>query len=220
MIERVLEPEVMDSHDESIAYDDMDHQAVNQQFVDDLLASGASSGEALDLGTGTARIPILLCEQCAEIRVIGIDLSIPMLEIAMMKIDIASLRDRVILDRADVKALPFEDNRFDIVMSNSIVHHIPEPALAISEAVRVTKPGGRIFFRDLVRPESEDALAELTQQHVAEESESGQKMFVDSLRAALTIGEVREIVGKLGMDPQAVNATSDRHWTWSGTKPS
>lgn len=220
MIERVLEPEVMDSHDESIAYDDMDHQAVNQQFVDDLLASGASSGEVLDLGTGTARIPILFCEQCADIRVIGIDLSIPMLEIAMMKIDIASLRDRVILDRADVKAMPFEDNRFDVVMSNSIVHHIPEPALAISEAVRVTKPGGRIFFRDLVRPESEDALAELTQQHVAEESEPGRKMFVDSLRAALTISEVREMVGKVGMDPQAVNATSDRHWTWSGTKPS
>ena len=63
-LKRVLEPEVMDSVEEARDYDQMDHAAVNDVFVTDLLASGEIAGEVLDLGTGTAaaqngRVPSL-----------------------------------------------------------------------------------------------------------------------------------------------------------------
>ena len=58
MLQRLLEPEVMDTPAEAIAYDDMDHAEVNRQFVADLLAITSIDGEVLDLGAGTARIPI------------------------------------------------------------------------------------------------------------------------------------------------------------------
>lgn len=219
MIARVLEPEVMESQDESIAYDDMDHQQVNELFVSDLLLTGQVAGEALDVGTGTARIPLRLCACCEGVRVIGIDLSTSMLDIASMNIHTASLLDRIMLDRMDAKELDFEDGRFDVVMSNSIVHHIPEPARAVAESVRVCRPGGLLFFRDLFRPDSEAEIKKLCETYVRDETEHGQRMFEDSLRAALTLEEMRAIVRDLGLPAEDVVATSDRHWTWSSTKP-
>ncbi len=66
VLERVLETEVMDTQQESMDYDAMDHSEANQSFVADLLAVGGGSGDILDLGTGTAQIPVLLCEQPVE----------------------------------------------------------------------------------------------------------------------------------------------------------
>ncbi len=63
-MKRQLEPELMDSPAEAVAYDQMDHAEVNRRFVDDLLdAIGTTEGEltVVDLGTGTAQIPIELC---------------------------------------------------------------------------------------------------------------------------------------------------------------
>jgi hypothetical protein len=45
-------------------------------------------------------------------------------------------------------------------------------------------------------------------------------MFDASLRAALTLGEIRALVTPLGFPPDSVQATSDRHWTWAAWKES
>ena len=44
-------------------------------------------------------------------------------------------------------------------------------------------------------------------------------MFDDSLRAALSLSEVRAMVSSLGFEAETVQATSDRHWTWIAIKP-
>jgi SAM-dependent methyltransferase len=103
-------------------------------------------------------------------------------------------------------------------MSNSIVHHIPEPAGVLQEALRVLAPGGWIFFRDLLRPETGEDVQRLVQTYAGQESARQQKLFDDSLRAALSLAEIRTLVEPLGFDPETVQATSDRHWTWSGQK--
>ncbi|MFT7643703.1 MAG: ubiquinone/menaquinone biosynthesis C-methylase UbiE, partial [Pirellulaceae bacterium] len=118
-------------------------------------------------------------------------------------------------DRVDAKDMPYADGAFDLVISNSIIHHIPEPKKVFEESVRVLKKdGGRLFFRDLMRPETNERVAELVELYAGEENEHQQKMFDDSLRAALSLTEVRELVGWLGFDSESVQATSDRHWTW------
>ena len=219
MIERVLEPEVMESQAESIAYDDMDHGEVNERFVQDLLSTGRVEGEVLDVGTGTARIPMILCERHETVRVLGIDLSTSMLDIASMNIHSLSLLERIMLDRVDAKQMHFETGRFDVVMSNSIVHHLPNPEQGIAEAVRVCKPGGLLFFRDLLRPDSDTEVEHLCETYVRDETDHGRRMFEESLRAALTVHEMKSIVDRLGLSPSDVAATSDRHWTWSAVKP-
>ncbi len=225
-LQRVLEPEVMDTIEEAVDYNAMDHAAVNQLFVDDLLAVLAPDGgaafddEVLDLGTGTALIPIELCRRDENFRVLGVDLAANMLDIAKINIDLADLRERVMLDLVDAKGLPLEDERFAVVMSNSIIHHVPEPAAVLREAVRLAAPGGLLFFRDLLRPEDDEEVARLVETYAGGESDHARQMFEDSLHAALSLDEIRALVQELGFDAQTVQATSDRHWTWSARKTS
>ncbi len=198
----------------------MDHSEVNRKFVDDLLAAGNIAGDILDLGTGTALIPVELCKRVEDCRVMASDASYHMLDLARYHLEIASLTDRIQLDMADAKQMPYADEMFDIVISNSIVHHIAEPAAVLQAAVRVTKPGGLLFFRDLMRPETEDQLDQLVETYSGQESEHAQQLFRDSLHAALNLDEMRQIVTQLGFEPDTVLATSDRHWTWIAHRPS
>src|SRR5262245_50831783 len=106
MLSRVLEPEVMDSPEEALAYDAMDHSEVNRRFVDDVLAAYAKrgwapSGEWLDLGTGTALIPIELCRRVEGVRVRALDLSIAMLDVARANVSVAGLTQQIMLVHQD-----------------------------------------------------------------------------------------------------------------------
>ena len=215
---RVLEPEVMDGADEARDYDSMDHTGVNRSFVDDLLLQTTLFEDSqvfsvLDLGTGTAQIPIELCRRNNMVSVTGVDLAYSMLELGRENVARAGLDTRISLQPYDAKQLPWAENHFPVVMSNSILHHIAKPALVLKEALRVVQSGGLMFFRDLLRPSDQAALNHLVEIYTADDSAHQRKMFENSLRAALSLSEIRILVKQLGYDPQAVHASSDRHWT-------
>jgi ubiquinone/menaquinone biosynthesis C-methylase UbiE len=226
MLARMLEHEVMDTPAESVAYDQMDHAEVNRLFVSDLLAflvpgdKGPHGGpvEILDLGTGTARIPIEVCLRETDVRVLAVDAAASMLQVAHQNITAAGLDHRITLRHADAKCLPIQDGAWQVVISNSIVHHIPVPAEMLADAVRVTAPGGKLFFRDLLRPNEETRLTQLVETYTAGATEHQRQMFADSLRAALALEEIRELVARFGFPADSVRQTSDRHWTWAATK--
>ncbi len=220
-LSRVLEVEVMDTASEAADYNSMDHSAVNRLFAENLLATGVFGDRELsilDLGTGTALIPIEVCRRTGRCRVLAVDLAAHMLELARQNVTAAGLASRIRLEKIDAKALPFVDGRFDVVMSNSIIHHIPEPIRALQEAVRVTKTGGLLFIRDLLRPNDEQTLAQLVETYAGSENAHSRQMFDDSLHAALSLGEIRGLVTELGFPAESVQPTSDRHWTWVGRK--
>lgn len=218
MIERVLEPELMDDPQEAVTYDTMDHADVNRKFVDDLIAAGEVGPDVLDLGTGTARIPIELCQRVSNCRVLASDGAQSMLDVARYNVAVNSLDSRIQLHYADAKSIPIDDETFDTVISNSLIHHVPEPAVIVSQLARLVKRGGRIFVRDLYRPDSQAELDELVQRIVGHEAPAAQAMFRDSLHAALTLAEIRSMVAAEGFDPEDVQMTSDRHWTWHSRK--
>jgi ubiquinone/menaquinone biosynthesis C-methylase UbiE len=218
MLPRVLETEAMDTLDEAVDYDSMDHGEVNRAFVADLLAAGPQEGEFLDLGTGTAQIPIELCRRLPSARVLAVDSAENMLHVARQNVRKAGLADRIRLQRIDAKRLPYCDGQLANVISNSIVHHVPEPRQVLEEAWRLVAPGGLIFFRDLFRPDDDSTVRRLVQTYTAGANHHQQQMFEDSLRAALTVEEVRRLVADLGHPPDSVRATSDRHWTWVARK--
>ncbi len=217
-LQRVLEPEVMDTPAEATAYNEMDHAAVNRSFVDDLLACGDIAGDVLDLGTGTALIPLELCRRVEACRIMACDLSVSMLDLAVYNLAVSPVASRIRLEQADAKRLLYADEQFDIVISNSIIHHIAQPHDVLREAHRVVKPGGLLFFRDLLRPLHDADVARLVNLYAAEANEHQRQMFDDSLRAALDLDEIRALVAQLGYSPDTVQATSDRHWTWIAHK--
>lgn len=218
MLQRIPETEAMDSALEAEEYDAMDHAEVNACFVRDFAAAGGMPDVTLDLGTGTALIPLVLCEYMPAVRVVAVDYAGEMLRVARRNIIAKNARDRITLVRADGKRLPFPDGSFPQVISNSIVHHLPEPAFIFEEAWRVLRLGGMVFFRDLFRPPDAATLQDLVERYAGEGTPHQKKMFADSLHAALTVEEVRAIVSSFGLDQGCVRASSDRHWTWVARK--
>ncbi len=218
MLPRVLEVEVMDTAVEARDYDAMDHAAVNRVFVIDFLAVWNRLNSVLDVGAGTAQIPIELCRQDAAVRVVAIDLAEQMLVVGRENVRKADLASRVRLEHIDAKKMPYADGSFGAVISNSIIHHIPQPAAVFAEIVRVVAPGGTLFVRDLLRPSDEARLAMLVELYTAGANAHQKQMFADSLHAALTLEEVRSLVVALSFDAAGVRQTTDRHWTWSATK--
>jgi ubiquinone/menaquinone biosynthesis C-methylase UbiE len=219
MLTRVLEPEVMDSAADAADYDAMDHSQVNRQFVVDFLALQPRLGEVLDVGTGTAQIPLELCHQRPGSRILAVDLSQPMLDIARQNVDRLGLQGQIQLALVDGKELPYAPGRFAAVISNSIVHHIPQPKAVLQEFVRLVEPSGLIFVRDLLRPNDDQTVTHLVDTYAAGANAQQRQMFDDSLRAALSLDEIRELVHQLGFAPETVCATSDRHWTWAARSP-
>ncbi|RKU34053.1 SAM-dependent methyltransferase [Candidatus Poribacteria bacterium] len=210
---RIVEQEVMDTAEAAEAYDAMAHGEVDNAFVERVLALGAKDGHFLDVGTGPAQIPILLAQRCPDIRITAIDLSKEMLNIAKRHVAAAELAARITLEHVDAKALPYPDNTFDGLISNSIVHHIHDSLRALQEMSRVVKPGGLVLIRDLVRPETPEEAQAFVDKYAAEDTPYQQKLYYDSFLAAFTIAEVNEMLEEMDLPRAVVVQSTDRHWS-------
>lgn len=223
MLPRTLEPEVMDTAEEAADYDAMDHSTVNRMFVDDFLrAWGAPNRDTmlhvLDVGTGTALIPIELAQRGFPCRITAIDLAEEMLKLARRNIARAGLEHVIAPELVDAKGLPYADAAFDAVISNSIVHHIPQPRGTLAEMLRVLRPGGVLFVRDLLRPVTDTEVEHLVAVYAGNESPRQQQLFRQSLHAALTVSEIGDLLLGLGLSAAWARQSSDRHWTITGRR--
>lgn len=221
-VPRTLEPELMDTAADAELYDAMDHAEVNRNFVSDFinLAPGWATQlpappRIIDLGSGTARIPIELCQQLPGAQVVAVDAALHMQRIAQQNVAAANLADCISLSTCDVKTLSeFPDASFDAVISNTLLHHLADPEVVLRQALRVLKPmTGRLFIRDLLRPETAAEIDRLTALYAGQEIEQSRELLRQSLHAALTLQEARAMVANCGLDPQRLQPTSDRHWT-------
>jgi arsenite methyltransferase len=112
----------------------------------------------LDLGCGRGAVLLMGAQHLTTGRAVGVDLwrkvdqSGNSAEATQRNAVAEGVADRVELHTADLRALPFEDNGFDVVVSNFAIHNISGRAgreKAISEAVRVLRPGGRLMIVDV-----------------------------------------------------------------------
>jgi ubiquinone/menaquinone biosynthesis C-methylase UbiE len=105
--------------------------------------------DVLDAGTGTGRMLELLAPHIR--RGLGIDVSPEMLAIARERLERAGASNCQVR-RGDVYRLPFADGErasgFDVVIFHQVLHFLDDPQAALREAIRVTKPGGRILIAD------------------------------------------------------------------------
>ncbi|MFT5284486.1 MAG: ubiquinone/menaquinone biosynthesis C-methylase UbiE [Planctomycetota bacterium] len=209
-MQRILEPELMDTEEEAASYDAMDNSASNAAVVELLVELGAR-GRILDIGTGPGHIPFMVCEQIADCTLVGIDLAKTMLVYAERHRATSPHKDRIEFKLADAKSLAFEDNSFDTVYSNTILHHIPDPHSFLVEARRVLKPDGALLIRDLFRPESPERALELVAMHIANGTPEQKELFRASLHAAFTLDELRALANAAGLVDATISQDSDRH---------
>jgi SAM-dependent methyltransferase len=100
-----------------------------------------------------------------------------------------------------------------MVISNSIIHHLPDPMPFFQELKRVLKPNGGIFLRDLMRPSDIETVDKIVARIGPEYNDYQTQLFQDSLIAAFTIEEVQNMIQMAGLEGVKVYASSDRHWT-------
>ena len=99
-------------------------------------------GTVLDVGTGPGRLPLLLAEVAPNIKCIGIDLEPILLNDGRRKALISQGYDGISFLLADVQALPFRDQSFDMVISTMSLHQWPNRQKGAAELRRVLKNGG------------------------------------------------------------------------------
>jgi SAM-dependent methyltransferase len=102
------------------------------------LAAPAPGEVVADVGCGNGAYLAELARRGSAWRVIGADLSAGMLAAARP-------RSRAALMVADAAALPLGDGCADLTLANHVLHHMPDPAAAVRELRRVTRPGGRVI---------------------------------------------------------------------------
>ena len=216
---RVPEPEVMGAAEEARAYGEGDFRRVNAAFARRLAgAAGSTRGRALDLGTGPGDIPVLFCGLAPGWRVTALDLSEAMLDLARARVSAAGLSSRIELLRRDAKAPRLGSRRFDLVFSNSLLHHLEDPAPFWAHVRRLARSGAAIVVMDLRRPPDRARARKLVRLHASGASPLLRRLFHDSLLAAFTPGEVRQQLAAAGLGGLRVRATTDRHMVISGRR--
>lgn len=216
---RVLEIEVMDEEDEVAAYLDgvaTSHlDRMDDTFVATALSKlGPGRAKVLDLGTGTGAIPVKMARRRDDLVIVGVDMAANMLTQARLRARAAGLSGRVTFKRANTRRLPFPDKTFDLVISNSLMHHLPDPAPALDELARVLKPGGAVFIRDLRRPRH-DLLARHIARHGRYYRGTMLRLFSDSVRAAFTVAEMKGIVKRTRLSRAHVGRQMETYLTIS-----
>ena len=213
-LERIPEPEVMDDRDGVEAYSVAASQAylerIDRTFAEHALSLGVAEGHALDIGTGPGLIPIMLAARVPRLRLTGVDLSEPMLQKAREVAEEAGVADRLDFRVGDAKSLPLSERSFDLVLCNSLLHHLPDPLALLNEISRVSKPGGAILLRDLRRPSRlEFPLHALWfGRHY---SGLMRQLYRDSLRASYTPGELENLLRRSKLAGARVFRTGRTH---------
>jgi ubiquinone/menaquinone biosynthesis C-methylase UbiE len=212
MLDRILEPEVMDTEQDAREYAAFDNSAVNDEFVARALELAPAKGAVLDIGTGPGDLSILLAKRNPRLTIVAIDLGTHMLELARRNVLEAGLSARVQIACADAKATGLPAGSFDLIVCNSLVHHIPEPEMLFREVKRLARAGAGLFIKDLQRPESEVELDRLVATYARECNAYQRETFRDSLHAGLTLREVESICARVGFTGLEIRRCSDRHW--------
>ena len=216
-MQRVLEPEVMNTSENVLAYASANFSEVNQKFVNDLVKKYPSIlKNVLDLGCGPADIPIRLASLLPDVHITCVDASKGMIEVAKESVRKAKLNNRISLLAGYVPGLPLQAHSFDTIISNSLLHHLPNPMALWEEIIRLGRSGAAIYIMDLLRPSSPEKAKEIVEKYSLEEHPILKEDFYNSLLAAFSIDEVKDQLKDTNLLKLNTEIISDRHLLVSG----
>jgi ubiquinone/menaquinone biosynthesis C-methylase UbiE len=216
-MKRIQEAELMTFEDEKY-YAVADYAVPHETFADDVLAAtGPRDGAVLgDLGTGPGDIPLRIAERRPDWQIVGIDISSHMLQFARCDGRNSGLAQPIQWVQADVKDTRLPSHSFDVLISNSVLHHVSDPVQFWREVARLGKPGAVVLVRDLRRPVNERAAREIIARHIRAESPVVQAHYLSSLHSAYTVTEIRAQLEEAAVAGLTVREFADRYLDVSG----
>ena len=212
----------MDEAEQARAYARADFVEPNERFVDYFatLFPELESGAVLDLGCGPGDIVLRLATRHPGLVVHGLDGSSPMLHFACERLhELPQLGGRVQFVEGRLPGATLPLPAYDAVISNSLLHHLHDPAVFWQAVREAGKPGAAVLVMDLFRPASADLAGAIVEQYSSQEPEVLRQDFLASLHAAFEPGEILAQLEAAGLGGLEVRAVSDRHVLVSGRLP-
>jgi SAM-dependent methyltransferase len=246
-MKRIREPELMDDPLQARAYAEADFSGSDQAFTERILALLAVFGAGvdapaapadspvspaapriLDLGCGPGNISFRLAAALPRASLLGIDGAAAMLALAEHKRLVEPARwlhlrfHQACLPLAAgvLEALPAPfAPPYSLVVSNSLLHHLHDPAVLWSAVRQWAGPGALVVVRDLRRPASPEGLQALVERHAAAAPPVLRRDYANSLAAAFRPEEVEAQLRAEGLSTLRVEPLDDRYLEVSGRLP-
>ena len=195
-MQRVTEPELMTEEEQAIAYANADFEAPHSRVIElfrRTFPDWPGHGRVLDLGCGPGDIAMRFARAYPGCVVDGVDGAAAMLNVGreILKKD-ASLSARVNLLEVMLPHQRPPHDQYDAMISNSLLHHLHDPAVLWNAVLDYAKPDAPIFIIDLMRPGTPEEAQRLTDLYTVGEPAVLRRDFHASLFAAFTPGEVRQ----------------------------
>lgn len=214
-MERIREPELMDDEAQALAYAQADFNDPHNDYITlfkQTFGERDISGYVLDLGCGPGDITFRFAHEFPDCVVHGLDGSMAMLTHGLQKLESEpDLKERVEFFHGLVPGAALPRDRYEIIISNSLLHHLQKPLVMWQEITRLAAPASRVFIMDLRRPQSQALARKFVDKYTGTEPEILRRDFYNSLLASFKVEEIRKQLGKAGLDHFEVKEVGDRH---------
>jgi len=221
-MQRIPEPELMLDEAQVLAYAEADFAAPHDHLISLLLERFPdlpATPAAVDLGCGAGDISRRFARALPQATIHGVDGSPAMLEIARRMTLEDGLEQRVTFAEVLLPAPPPVGIGCDLILSNSLLHHMADPDAFWGTVRDWAGTPGRVFVMDLLRPPSPEAAAELVSRYSGAEPEVLRTDFFNSLCAAFEVSEVQAQLERAGLGSLQIETVSDRHFIAWGSAP-
>ncbi len=186
-MQRIVEPELMDDLEQAEAYANADFEQSDNLFIelfDDYFCHSQMKGTILDLGCGPGNISFKFAKHYPDAKVIGIDGSAEMIQLANQKLNKMQLNHRINFITRLIPNTELATMEYAAIVSNSLLHHLHQPEVLWQTIKHYASANTKIFIVDLFRPATTEKALETVNQYASMEPEILQRDFYNSLLAA------------------------------------
>ncbi len=219
-MQRILEPELMNNKAQVLAYTEADFNEPHDMFIQafkDTFPENKMNVHVLDMGCGSADISIRFAIAYPNYKIDGLDGAPKMLAQGKLAIQKAQLQNRIRLLEGLLPGADLPRDNYDIIISNSLLHHLHNPDVLWKSIKQFGVSGSQIFIMDLMRPETEKIAKTFVDLYANHEPQVLQEDFYNSLCAAFLPDEIKSQLALEGLSHFAVEVCSDRHVLVFGT---
>jgi len=220
-MDRIPEPELMTDPEQARAYAAADFSEPHDLFVRlfrEHFPDREIEGLVLDLGCGPADISIRFARTFPGCRILGVDGARAMLDEGLRAVAAAGLGERIRLLEGYLPGAELPAVEYAAVISNSLLHHMRDPADFWGTVAAVAATGTPVCVMDLLRPDSAAAAEALVEAHAGDAPPVLRHDFHRSLLAAYRPDEVQEQLRAAGLAHLSARPVSDRHWLVAGLR--
>lgn len=213
-MKRIPEPELMNDPEQALAYAQADFEEPHNQFVELFKKNFPEEkvdSYVLDLGCGPADVTIRFARAYPNCLIHGIDGAENMLRHGREAIANEGLDSRINLFRGRLPEATLSRSSYDVVISNSLLHHLNDPMVLWNSITSYGSAKAVIFVMDLFRPGSEHEATQLVEQYASNEPTVLKEDFFHSLCASYRIEEVEEQLLRAKLGKLSTEMVSDRH---------